>query len=174
MKKVVLLLVAISLLVTPVVAFADLKTAEKDVFEDFKKAIPADRIKTVDELFEKWLEIKSGKSSAVILDVRTEFEFNDGHIFGSSNLDSGMVYTMPERFTDPNTEIWVFCRTAHRSTYFVGMLYKYGYKNVNLVKDGISGWAQKGYPLFNTYLGEVKVTKYEKKLKEEYLYRDNK
>jgi 3-mercaptopyruvate sulfurtransferase SseA len=56
----------------------------------------------------------------------------------------------------------------------VGLLYAYGYKNVYLVDKGIVAWSEKGYPLVNTYLGEINVVKYDKKLKETYVYRENK
>jgi 3-mercaptopyruvate sulfurtransferase SseA len=52
------------------------------------------------------------------------------------------------------------------------MLYKYGYKNIYMVDGGIVAWAEKGYPLVNEYLGEIKVTKYDKKLKEDFIVRE--
>lgn len=153
---------------------ADPKSLEKAVFNDAKKAIPASNMKGADDLYQKWLEIQEGKSKALIIDIRTEAEFDAGHIKGSSNVDSGHFYTMPEKVPDANTEIWVFCRTAHRATYFVSFLNKYGYKNVYLVDKGVVGWIEKGYPLVNKYLGEIKVTKYDKKLKEDFWYREGK
>ena len=78
---------------------------------------------------------------------------------------------MPKTWPDPNTEIWVFCRTKHRATYFSSFLYRYGYKNVYLVDGGIAGWAEKGYPLFSKDFGEIRVVKYNKDLKEEFQVR---
>ena len=153
---------------------ADTKSAEKEVSAEMKKNIPADKIKNIDDLHQKWLEVQAGKSKAIIVDIRTEAEFNSGHIQDSNNIDSGHVYTIPEKWSDPETEIWVLCRTANRAIYFVGTMYKYGYKNVYFVDRGIVGWAEKGYPLVNTYLGEIRVTKYDKKLKETYAFRENK
>ncbi len=150
------------------------KDGEKTLFNEFSNAIPKDKFKTVDDLYQKWQEVQSGKSKAIILDIRTEAEFNNGHIIGSSNIDSGHSYGVPKKIKDPNTEIWAFCRTKHRASYFVGMLYRYGYKNVYLVEGGIKAWAEKGYPLVNKYLGEIKVIKYQKKLKEDFWYRENK
>ncbi|MCI5224257.1 MAG: hypothetical protein D3924_16690, partial [Candidatus Electrothrix sp. AR4] len=68
----------------------------------------------------------------------------------------------------------VTCRTQQRASYFVGLLYKYGYTNVYLAEGGIKAWAEKGYPLANKYVGTFKVTEYQKKLQEKYLYRENK
>ncbi len=155
-------------------AYADLKSGESQVLAELREAIPADKVKTIDDLYAKWQEVQAGKSNAVIIDIRTEAEFDAGHIVGSSNVDSGHAYGMPKKIKDPNAEIWVFCRTKHRASYFAGMLYKYGYNNVYFAEGGIKAWAEKGYPLANKYLGELKVTKYHKSLKEDFWYRENK
>ncbi len=155
-------------------AAVDLKAGETAVYNEFRAAIPKDRIKSVDDLHAKWQDIQSGKSKAVIIDIRTEAEFDAGHIVNSSNVDSGHAYSLPKKIKDPNAEIWVTCRTRHRASYFVGMLYKYGYTNVYLAEGGIKGWAEKGYPLANKYLGMINVLEYQEKLKEFFLYRENK
>ena len=89
-------------------------------------------------------------------------------LLGSNNIAAGNPYLVPKTWPDPNTEIWVFCRTKLRATYFTSFLYRYGYKNVYLVDGGIAGWAEKGYPLFSKDFGEIKVLKYNKELAEEY------
>ena len=175
MRRMILGIVLAVLLATPFGTLAaDTKGGEKAVLAEMKKLIPPDRIKSVDDLYRTWQDVQAGKSEAIIIDIRTEAEFASGHIKDSNNIDSGNVYTIPDKWPDPETELWVFCRTANRSTYFVGTLYKYGYKNLYFVDKGIVGWFEKGYPLVNTYLGEIKVTKYEKKLKETFAYRENK
>jgi rhodanese-related sulfurtransferase len=175
MKKLLAALVVAGLCMSPMLSqAADLKAGEKAVVDELKAAIPADRIVPIEKLYAAWEAVQAGKSKATIIDIRTEAEFNAGHILNSSNVDSGHAYGMVEKVTDPNQEIWIFCRTQHRAKYFTGLLYKYGYTNVFIAEGGIQSWAEKGYPLYNTYLGEVKVTKYDKKLKEEYWYRENK
>lgn len=152
---------------------ADLKSGEKAIFQEMRANIFKENIKTTDDLYRKWQEVQAGSSKAVLIDLRTQAEFESGHIKDSNNVDSGHAYTMPDKWPDPETELWVYCRTTHRATYFVGTLYRYGYKNVFLVENGIVQWAEKGYPLVNTYLGEFKVVKYDKKLKEVYAYRED-
>lgn len=152
----------------------DLKANEKAVSDEYKKLIPIDKIKNIEDLYKKWVDVQEGRSKALIFDIRTEAEFDSGHILGSNNIDSGHAYGIPEKITDPNTEIWVFCRTKNRSIYFVANLYKYGYTNVFLVEGGIKEWAEKGYPLVSKHLGEIKVVKYDKSLKENYMIRENK
>ncbi len=176
MKKTRLCCAALALsLAMPVFSFAStLEDGEKAVFAEMKAPIPQDKIKTLDNLHAKWQEVQAGKSKAVIIDIRTEAEFDAGHIQDSNNIDSGHAYTLPKKIDDPNAEIWVLCRTKHRATYFVGMLYKYGYKNVYLVEDGIEAWAKKGYPLVNKYMGKIEVKEYQKELKENFQFREDK
>jgi rhodanese-related sulfurtransferase len=151
-----------------------LEDGEKATLTELKAAIPQDKIKTIDDLHAKWEEVQSGKSKAIIIDIRTEAEFDAGHIENSNNIDSGHAYTMPKKIDDANAEIWVTCRTKHRATYFTALLYKYGYKNVYLVEDGIEAWAKKGYPLVNKYMGKIEVKDYQKELKEKYQFREDK
>lgn len=175
MKTTILGFMIVFLLAVPMGSWAtDTKDGEKAMYVKMKKLIPADRIKSVDDLYLKWQEIHAGKSDAIIIDLRTEAEFDSGHIKDSNNIDSGHAYTIPDKWADSETEMWVFCRTTHRAAYFVGLLYAYGYKNVYLVEKGIVAWFEKGYPLVNTYLGEINVVKYDKNLKETYVYRENK
>jgi rhodanese-related sulfurtransferase len=147
---------------------------EAKIIAEFKAVIPAKAVKTVDELNAKVQDIASGKSKAIIIDIRREAEFDTGHILNSNNIEAENVYTVPKKIADPETEIWVMCRTKHRATYFAGMLYKYGYKNVYLVDGGIVSWVEKGFPLVNKYLGEIKVAKYQNNLAETFQFRENK
>lgn len=172
MKKTLLfMLVAVAVLSGPTIAFATTEEAETKVFQELSALIPKNRIASVDDLYKKWQEVQEKKSKAVILDIRTFEEFDNGHLLGSNNIDSGNPYLVPKTWPDPETEIWVFCRTKHRATYFSSFLYRYGYKNVYLVDGGIAAWAEKGYPLYTNYFGEFKVVKYNKELKEEYKVR---
>jgi rhodanese-related sulfurtransferase len=181
MKRVLSVCVFLAVIVFGSVALAEQSVTqppalldEARIMAEFKSVIPSTAFKTVDDLYAKQQEVLAGKSKAVLIDIRREAEFDTGHIKNSNNIEAENVYTVPKKITDPATEMWVFCRTKHRATYFVGMLYKYGYKNVFLVDNGISAWAEKGYPLVNKYLGEIKVAKYQHNLSEEFQFRENK
>lgn len=174
MRKQVFFL-TVMLLIYPFAANAgdvDLKSNEKAFRAELAKVIPGDRIVPVAKLHEKWLEVEDGQSKAVLIDIRTRDEFDSGHIMDSNNVDSGHAYLMPDKYSDPDTEIWVYCRTGSRGTYFVSMLYNYGYTNVYMVKGGILAWIDAGYPLVNEYMGQVKVTGYVKRLKEDFEHRE--
>ncbi|MEN9456004.1 MAG: hypothetical protein RL210_1523 [Pseudomonadota bacterium] len=158
-------------LLTPAISHAAPADEEKKVFAELAALIPKDHVVTVDDLYKKWQKVQEKKSNAVILDIRTFDEFDNGHLLGSNNIDSGHPYLVPTTWPDANTEIWVYCRTKHRATYFSSFLYRYGYKNVYVVDGGIAAWVEKGYPLFSNHLGEIKVVKYNKELKEEFRIR---
>ncbi|MGV6825583.1 MAG: rhodanese-like domain-containing protein [bacterium] len=164
-----LMSIAVSVvLLNPMMVFATPAEEEKKVFAELTALIPKDRIVTVDDLYKKWQEVQEKKSNAVILDIRTGAEFYAGHLKDANNIDSGNPYLVPKTWPDPDTEIWVFCRSQHRATYFTSFLYRYGYKNVYLVHGGIAEWAEKGYPLYSKDFGKIKVLEYDKALKEEY------
>ena len=164
-------LAVVGMMLAPTAGLAGPMDEEKKVFTELSALIPKDHIVSIDALYNKWQEVQAKKSKAVILDIRGFDEFYNGHLLGSNNIASGLPYLVPKTWPDPNTEIWVFCRTKHRATYFTYFLYRYGYKNVYLVDGGVAGWAEKGYPLFSENLGEIKVIKYSKELNEEYQVR---
>ncbi len=157
-----------AVLFAPAMSIAGPAEEEKKVFAELSALIPKDRVASVDDLYKKWQEVQAKTSKAVILDIRTGAEFYAGHLLGSNNIDSGNPYLVPKNWPDPNTEIWVFCRTQHRATYFTSFLYRYGYRNVYMVKGGIADWAEKGYPLYSKDFGEIRVIKYNKDLREEF------
>lgn len=156
------------LLAGPALTLAGPVEEEKKVFEELTALIPQNRIASVDDLYNIWRKVLDNKSNAVILDIRTGAEFFAGHLLNANNIDSGNPYLVPRTWPDTETEIWVFCRSQHRATYFTSFLYRYGYSNVYLVQGGIAAWAEKGYPLSSQHFGEIKVLKYDKALKEEY------
>jgi rhodanese-related sulfurtransferase len=81
------------------------------------------------------------KPGAVLLDVRTEGEYADGHIPGSVNNDvtrSGFVgrMTVPEK----NTPICLYCRSGSRSKKALQELSEAGYSDLTELKGGITAW----------------------------------
>jgi rhodanese-related sulfurtransferase len=69
------------------------------------------------------------KNRAVILDVRTEKEYETGHIAGSQNISLG---TIRERYTelDPNKTYITVCSHGLRSVKVENILKEKGFKNV--------------------------------------------
>jgi L-ascorbate metabolism protein UlaG (beta-lactamase superfamily)/rhodanese-related sulfurtransferase len=84
----------------------------------------------------------------VLLDVRTEKEFNDGHIQNALNIDikqSGFVEKAKAVLPADKT-IAVYCRSGKRSALAAVQLASEGYKVVNL-EGGILAWKEAGKPV---------------------------
>lgn len=97
------------------------------------KAITHDQVK-------KWMDEKTGQF--VILDVRTEQEFAQGHIPGAMQVQVTELASpkgqalLPK---DPNMPIVVYCRSGNRSNEAAQQLQKMGFKEVYNLGD-ITGW----------------------------------
>lgn len=76
---------------------------------------------------------------AVLLDVRTGEEYDEGHIPGSRNLDVSSIHTAPEMIADKQTPIFVYCRSGARSSRAVAALKNMGYSGVTDI-GGILGY----------------------------------
>ncbi|UCH57387.1 MAG: rhodanese-like domain-containing protein [Candidatus Bathyarchaeota archaeon] len=81
----------------------------------------------------------------VILDVRTEAEFKEGHIEGAINIP---VEELQGRLVEinPVDEFLVYCRTGNRSATAVGILEQNGYSRLYHMEGGIVAWTGAGYP----------------------------
>ena len=128
---------------------------EQPVVEGFRAAIPKERSHSVTELHAKWLAIRAGKSAAVILDARTEEEWDLGHIEGAERVDFDHAHTVAARWPDANTELWVHCRLSKRSIYLAALLQEFGYRNVHVVSGGFAAWKMQGYPAVTKAFGQV-------------------
>jgi len=140
-----------------------LRAQEKKVHKGFVDLIPPDKIIGVDKFYKVYNDVMAGKKKAYLIDTRTHPEFYAFHIEGTDHVHSGHVYTIPKKIKDPNAEIYVWCRSSRRAKYVAGFLYKYGYKNVWLYKDGVVGWAKAGHPFVNQFAGKFKIIEYRKK-----------
>ena len=67
---------------------------------------------------------------AVLLDVRTEEEFSEGHIEGSLNLPIGEIDRAATVIPDKSVPIYVYCRSGNRSARAAAYLKGNGYVSV--------------------------------------------
>ena len=139
-----------------------LRDQEKEVWKTFESVVPEDHVIGVEQFKKVYDEVMAGKREAYLIDVRTHPEFYAFHIEGTDHVHAGHMYTIPKKIKDPNAEIYIWCRTAHRATYVAGFLYKYGYKNVYLYNEGVVGWAAAGHPFVNQFTGKFKILEYRK------------
>ena len=68
---------------------------------------------------------------AVLIDVRSFMEYEQGHLNNAINIDVDSIETVIEdKVEDKNTEIIVYCRSGGRSATAAQTLVNMGYKNV--------------------------------------------
>lgn len=76
---------------------------------------------------------------AMLLDVRGEDEYAEGHIPGSVNIPLQILPTKKGLPEDLDTPIFVYCRSGGRSRRAAAFLEKTGYENVKNI-GGIMNW----------------------------------
>lgn len=84
---------------------------------------------------------------ALILDVRENSEFADGHIAKAKHVPVGQLKTRLselEKFKDK--PIVAVCRSGNRSGHACGVLRKAGFENVYNLAGGMGAWEQANLP----------------------------
>lgn len=76
---------------------------------------------------------------AVLLDVRTPFEYGSGHIPSSRNIPLDRITTCIDVITDKSTPLFVYCQSGGRSARAASALIKMGYSNVTNI-GGIASY----------------------------------
>lgn len=88
----------------------------------------------------------------VLLDVRTEKEYNAAHLPGAIHINRGLIeWIVPNRIQDPDARIYLYCRTGARSAFATRRLLEMGYTNVTNISDAFRGWVVAGYPVYNRH-----------------------
>tara|TARA_B100001778_G_C18459695_1_gene570569 strand:+ start:327 stop:719 length:393 start_codon:yes stop_codon:yes gene_type:complete len=92
-------------------------------------------------------------SEYTLIDVRTQDEFDLGHINSAINLDfysdkfKNDILSLPK-----NETIVLYCRTNNRSGKTATILKENGYRDVLVIKGGITEWVKNG--------NDINYTKY--------------
>ena len=78
----------------------------------------------------------------IIIDVRTEDEYESGKIPGALNIDiykgQGFVYQVEE--LDQSKNFYVYCAAGVRSANACGVMQQLGFENVFNLVGGFSNW----------------------------------
>ena len=106
---------------------------------------------------------QSAKEDFVLLDIRTEAEFEAGHIRGAQWFPRGKLeYYIQEVVQDPNSRIILYCRTGGRSALATLTLKDMGYTNVVDLEGGFKEWVAGGNTFYNLH-GEHRVVRYQQR-----------
>lgn len=85
---------------------------------------------------------------ALLLDVREDAEFKEGHIINARHIPLGALkQRMVELESYKDKPVVVCCRSGHRSAAACGALRKAGFQNVTNLKGGVMAWQSSSLPL---------------------------
>ena len=92
-------------------------------------------------------------SDYTLIDVRTQDEFDLGHIHNAINLDFYSETFQKEILSLPkNEKIILYCRTNNRSNKTANILKENGYRDIIVIRGGITEWVKNGNDInYTTY-----------------------
>ena len=92
-------------------------------------------------------------SDYTLIDVRTQDEFDLGHIDSAINLDFYSDTFQNEILSLPkNEKIVLYCRTSNRSSKTATILKQNGYRDILVISGGITEWVKNGNDInYTTY-----------------------
>jgi rhodanese-related sulfurtransferase len=79
------------------------------------------------------------KKGVVLLDVRSDREYSDGHIPGSVHVPLPEIGERIKKLKK-DKEVVVYCRSGNQSIWAIKRLMGMGYKNLYNLKGGYSAW----------------------------------
>jgi rhodanese-related sulfurtransferase len=83
----------------------------------------------------------------VLVDVREESEWAQGHLPGAIHLGRGILERdIEQQVPESGTEFILYCSGGYRSALSADNLQKMGYRNVESMVGGWQGWIEAGYP----------------------------
>jgi rhodanese-related sulfurtransferase len=145
-KKVSALIIGIALLLSMSSLSIAAESAEVAAKAKDMVAKTKSTIKTVTAEAAK--QALDSKEKAVFLDVRDAGEFAAGHLPGAMNISRGTLeFNVAAKIPDTAAKIYVYCKTAGRSTLATKTLNDLGYKNAVLVDVQYADWVKADYPV---------------------------
>lgn len=82
---------------------------------------------------------------AILVDVRTEEEFDQGHLCGALNIDfkaddfKSTIQKLPK-----STPVYLYCRTGRRSESAATLLEELGFENITNLEGGYVAYTEEG------------------------------
>ena len=87
-------------------------------------------------------------SKFILVDVREESEWAQGHLPGAVHLGKGVIERDVEQaFPDKTAPLVLYCGGGYRSALAADNLQKMGYTNVISMDGGWRGWTDAGFPV---------------------------
>lgn len=89
--------------------------------------------------YKKLEEIMQKNNNAILVDVRSKQEFEEGHLNGAINIPLYELEKKLEKIPNKQCTIIIYCRSGHRSRQAKEKLEELGYENVYNLKNGLDG-----------------------------------
>jgi sulfur-carrier protein adenylyltransferase/sulfurtransferase len=90
--------------------------------------------------------VESGEP--VVVDVREQDEWDEGHIPGAVHIPRGHLESRIERAApDPARPIVIYCSAGNRSAFAAKTLEEMGYEDVVSLAGGFTDWKRNGFPV---------------------------
>jgi phage shock protein E len=85
---------------------------------------------------------------AILVDVREESDWREGHAHGARHLSRGVIeLEIEEQVPDVTKPIICYCGGGSRSALVAESLQKMGYENVRSMTGGLRAWREADLPL---------------------------
>jgi rhodanese-related sulfurtransferase len=85
---------------------------------------------------------------AVLVDVREDLEWQNGHAVEAVHLGKGILERDIEKmFPDPNTELIMYCGGGYRSVLTADIAQRMGYRNVASLVGGYKALVKEQWPM---------------------------
>lgn len=110
-----------------------------NLMEAHKEQEQEEVVKTYGQISPQEAKEKMDNEDVIILDVRTQEEYDSGHIQNAVCLPNEDILSEPEMLPDKDQQILVYCRSGNRSKQAAQKLADMGYENV-LEFGGILDW----------------------------------
>ena len=119
--------------------------------ERFLKVVDDARSRIREITPEDVLESLGSEENILLVDVREESEWSEGHIDGAIHIGKGVIERDIEKHVEAiDREIILYCGGGYRSALAADNLQQMGYTNVASMLEGWRGWKERGYPIQNS------------------------
>ena len=82
----------------------------------------------------------------VLLDVRTQAEYDSGHILNAINISHEQILEDPELLTEyKDSQLVVFCRSGVRAGKVIQLLESIGFEDIIDIDGDMLAWSEAGY-----------------------------
>jgi len=91
---------------------------------------------------EEWLTLLAEDDNAVILDVRTDGEVEEGYIADMKQIDffEGQLFLEEVSKLDKSKNYYIYCRSGNRSGQACDIMEQLGFENTYNLEGGFMNW----------------------------------